>query len=90
MHAVKEITHMNQTLFMYGYLEWVFNIIKQQMDKKAAEPTKKRTLKKYLVATKTSITIAYVKGLSEMLRHCVLLSWHCNKHEVREMADVVY
>ena len=69
--AVKEITHINQTLLMYGYLEWVFMRVKHRIDQKAAEPKKKRTLKKYQVATKTR-----VKGLSEMLRHCVLYYCH--------------
>ena len=49
--------------------------MKQQIDQKAAEPKKKRTAKKDQAATKNSVTIPYLKGLSEILT-CVFCC-HC-------------
>ena len=66
---MKEITHVNQAVSKYGYPNWAFKIVKWHLDPKAAEPKKKRTAKKDHLAKKTSITIPYVKGLSETLSH---------------------
>ena len=60
---------MNQALSKCGYSEWAFKIVKEQIDQKDAEPKKKRTAKKDHQATKTSVTIPYIKGLSEVLSH---------------------
>ena len=44
--TVTEITHMNQAFFKCGYPDWAFKKVKQQLDKKAAEPKKSKTTKK--------------------------------------------
>ena len=54
---------------MCGYPELAFKNMMQELDQKAAEPKKSKTTKKEQLVTKTSITIVYIKGMSEALSH---------------------
>ena len=42
--TVKEITHVNQALSKFWYPEWAFKKVQQQLDQKAVEPKKNKTV----------------------------------------------
>ena len=69
---VKKITHLNQALSKCRYPEWTFKKVKS------------KTTKKDQPVTKTSITIPYIKSLSEALCHIgphALSPWYSNYSE---------